>query len=287
MDDAWAPGWSWEDFDRSYAAERSSMPIYGNNLTVHPGETRDIIPTYFRDSIRYGVIRHYREPQENLFYLPIVMQDSLQIPLRMRNGLTGELLSAELGKTVKTIDELPEGEYELLSGYSRDTVLKKMMIDSDNFLAEQLLLNSSVVISDTLSNQKVIQYMLDHGLGDLDQLPRWVDGSGLSRYNLFTPGSMVAVLRQIYEEYGEQETFDFFPVGGLSGTLEDYYKGKGDPYVFAKSGTLGNTYCLSGYLRAKSGRILIFSIMNNNFRLPQQKIKTEIQNILEWIRDSN
>ena len=287
VDDPWPPGWSWEDFDQAYAAEKSSLPLYGNRLTVNPGESTDIFPEYFRDSVQYGLINHYREPQKNTFYLPIVMQDSLEIPLRMRSGLIRELLTLELGKPVEAIDKMPEGGYQVLNGSSRDTVLKKMMIDSDNFLAEQLLLSTSAFISDTLSSEKAIQYMLDHELPYLDQQPRWVDGSGLSRYNLFTPASLVAVLHSMYEEYGEQVTLGFFPVGGISGTLEDHFEGSSDPYVFAKSGTLGNTYCLSGYLRAKSGKILIFSIMNNNFRLRQQKIKTEIQKILEWIRDNN
>ena len=287
MDDRWPPGWSWEDYDRGYASERSSMPLYGNSLTVFPGESMDIYPEYFQDSIQFGVTRYYRAPQKNTFYLPIVMQDSLKIPFRMRKGLTGELLSMELRKAVETIDQLPDGDYKILNGSPRDTVLKKMMIDSDNFLAEQILLNASSVLSDTLSSEKVIQYILDRELPDIDHLPRWVDGSGLSRYNLFTPSSLVTVLNKMYEEHGEQATLSFFPVGGVSGTLEDHFEGNRDPYVFAKSGTLGNTYCLSGYLRAKSGNLLIFSIMNNNFRLSQEKIKSEIQKILEWIRDSN
>ena len=161
------------------------------------------------------------------------------------------------------------------------------MIQSDNFIAEQLLLNASSVLSDTLSSKKTINYMLENEFQDLSHVPRWVDGSGLSRYNLFTPNSMVDILNRMYDEYNLTYTLSFFPVGGVSGTLENHYNGMDKPYIYAKSGTLGNIYCLSGYLEAKSGKILIFSIMNNNFRLPLEEVKDEMRKILEWLRDEH
>ena len=286
-EDPWPAGWSWEDFDRSYAVERSSLPIYGNRLTVFPGAESTIRPPLMKDSIRYGVTRYYRERASNLFYVPIVQQDSLEIPLKIDFELIKTLLSAELDGLVHRIDPLPEGNFQTIYGSARDTVLRTMMIQSDNFLAEQLLLNASSVLSDTLSSRKAINYMLENKLQDLVHLPRWVDGSGLSRYNLFTPTSMVDILSRMYDEYELSYTLGFFPVGGVSGTLEDHYRGKSNPYVFAKSGTLGNTYCLSGYLQTNSGKLLIFSIMNNNFRLPLEQVKNEIGKILEWLREEN
>ena len=69
-----------------------------------------------------------------------------------------------------------------------------MMQESDNFLAEQLLLLASSTLSDTLNTKTAIEYMLNNHLKDLKQQPRWVDGSGLSRYNLFSPEAIVYVL---------------------------------------------------------------------------------------------
>ena len=285
QEDPWPAGWSWEDFDQAFAAERSSLPVYGNRLSVYADDSIHIRPQFMKDSIHYGVTHHLRERAQNQFYIPIVLQDSLEIPFKLRSGLIQELLSSELGKPVQQVDELPEGPYEILRGSDRDTVLRRMMIDSDNFLAEQLLLNASSVLSDTLSGRKAINYMLDEKLSELEHVPRWVDGSGLSRYNLFTPASMVQVLSKMYAKYGFNYTMNFFPAGGVSGTLENNFDGDDKPYVFAKSGTLGNTYCLSGFLQTKSGKTLVFSIMNNSFRIPQQKVKTEITKLLEWIRD--
>ncbi|MGI9552249.1 MAG: D-alanyl-D-alanine carboxypeptidase, partial [Aurantibacter sp.] len=75
------------------------------------------------------------------------------------------------------------------------------------------------------------------------------------------------------------------PKGGVSGTLEDWYPGNPKPYIIAKTGSLGNNHCLSGYLITKSGKTLIFSFMNNHFRRPSSKIKRRMQLIFEEIRD--
>jgi len=45
-----------------------------------------------------------------------------------------------------------------------------------------------------LSTEWTIDSLLKTDLKDLPQKPRWVDGSGLSRYNLFTPQSFVWLL---------------------------------------------------------------------------------------------
>ncbi len=123
-----------------------------------------------------------------------------------------------------------------------------MMEVSDNFLAEQLLFLASSTLSDTLNSEKARQFVLKNHLSDLKQPPRWVDGSGLSRYNLFTPESIVHVLHKLYLEIPRERLLQFFPTGGVSGTLEDWYSGDPEPYLYAKTGSLSNNHCLSGYL---------------------------------------
>ena len=63
-----------------------------------------------------------------------------------------------------------------------------------------------------------------------------------------------------------QNLLDYFPVGGETGTLKSWYAND-KPFVYAKSGTLSNNYSLSGYLVTKKGKILIFSYMNNHYRM--------------------
>ena len=157
---------------------------------------------------------------------------------------------------------------------------------SDNFLAEQMLILSSSTLSDTLNSSKIRNHILNNQLKDLKQKPRWVDGSGLSRYNLFTPISFVQVLSKLYDKIPRERLFNLFPVGGESGTLKKYYAGKQKPYIYAKSGTLGNNYSLSGYLITNKGETLIFSFMNNHYKKPTVEIKKRMQLVFEWLRDN-
>ena len=161
-----------------------------------------------------------------------------------------------------------------------------MMQESDNFLAEQLLLLVADQISVTLNSKKARDFFLEMSLSDLRDPPRWVDGSGLSRYNLCTPASLVHVLFKLYKQLPRNRLFSLLPAGGSSGTLKDWYAGEDKPYVYAKSGTLGNNYNLSGYLITRKGKVLIFSFMNNHFRKPTSEIKGQMQAYLEWLRDT-
>lgn len=287
MEPRWPAGWAWEDFDQSYAPERSSLPLYGNVAMLHKKSGTKIRPEYFQDSLSSIVSDFNRSRHRNYFHFTPDRTDTLEIPLNLRSGLSAELLEYNLGKKVHTIQELPPGKKELLTGISRDSILKRMMWESDNFLAEQILLGTSSVLSDTLSSLRVIDHMIVNELSGLKQPPRWVDGSGLSRYNKFTPGSMVFILKKLYSEFGEEYILNFFPEGGVSGTLRDHFKGSPQPFVYAKSGSMSNIYCLSGYLKSKSGKLLIFSYMNNNFMIGSEQLKAKMQAVLELIRDLN
>jgi len=96
---------------------------------------------------------------------------------------------------------------------------------------------------------------------------------------------MVDVLFRMYREIPHERLFSFFAAGGVSGTLADWYPGQDGPYIFAKTGTLANNHCLSGYLKARSGRILIFSIMNNHYTQPTATLKEGMKEVLEGLRD--
>jgi D-alanyl-D-alanine carboxypeptidase/D-alanyl-D-alanine-endopeptidase (penicillin-binding protein 4) len=97
---------------------------------------------------------------------------------------------------------------------------------------------------------------------------------------------MVYVLTDLYREIPEERLLRLFASGGVSGTVRDWYAGDEAPYVFAKTGTLANNHCLSGYLKTRSGRLLIFSFMHNHFREPLAGIKQQMQGILEKLRDT-
>jgi len=284
-DDHFGPGWAWEDFPYGFSAERSVLPIYGNMASFSFGDSLKATPPLFKDSIVSYPGSATRLEDRNLFTLPEHLPDTIQIPFTQTTKVTASILESLLGKTITVRSGAYPRDMKIIPGYSRDSLCSKMMVDSDNFLAEQLMIMASLGVSDTLSFSSARNRVLQM-LADLPNAPRWVDGSGLSRYNLFTPAWIVGLLQKIYSEYPEDQVFSYFPAGGETGTIENWYGSTDGPFVYAKTGTLGNNYNVSGFLRTKKGRVFIFSMMNNHFRQPTDSIKRSIERTLNWIREN-
>lgn len=277
-------GWAWDDFDAAYAPERSAMPLYGNVVNIKTNENQQqTIPLHFSHDVdtaaRYPF---YRLETENRFFTH-GSRDTLEIPFKTDTSTLLALLSEVLKTKVDTASVILE-DYRYLYGKPTDTLLIEMMQHSDNFMAEQLNLMASGWVSDTINGQQVRDIFLKETLSGLAHPPRWVDGSGLSRYNLFTPESLVYVLNELYKKYPQERLFSFFPAGGQSGTLKNHFEGESTPFVFAKTGTLSNNYALSGYLITRKDKVLIFSFMNNHFRSPVSEVKKQMQALLEILR---
>jgi len=285
-DDKFAGGWAWEDYDRYFSTERSAFPLYGNVLTIsNSTDGLHVIPSKMNASLSSDK-KFRRKYNENVFYYPSKRKDTLEIPMVINDALISKLWSDLLPNKKIEITKVYPKKTETFYSIPSDSLYKRMMQVSDNFLAEQMLIMASSILSDTLSSKNVRKHVLKKYLSDVKQEPRWVDGSGLSRYNLFTPTSFVQILEKLYIEIPRERLFNFFPVGGVSGTLQKWYPGNPTPYVFAKTGTVGNNHSVSGYLITNSGKTLIFSFMNNHFRKPSSKVKEKMQTVYEWLRDN-
>jgi D-alanyl-D-alanine carboxypeptidase/D-alanyl-D-alanine-endopeptidase (penicillin-binding protein 4) len=134
-----------------------------------------------------------------------------------------------------------------------------------------------------MNDEKIIDTLLKTDLKDLPQKPRWVDGSGLSRYNLFTPQSFVAILNKMKNEFPMERIKEILPTGG-EGTLSSYYKSDSN-FIFAKTGTLSGVVALSGYLYTKKNKLLIFSVLINNHQASAPAVRRAIEKFLQGIRN--
>ena len=284
-DTRYGPGWAWDDYDHYYSAERNGFPLYGNVVHIHKTDSLQVTPANFREKVIPLKFVRNREWDQNTFYFDPDRKDTLETPFIGDSTLIKKLLSTALHKEVRLVPDLPQIAKQTMYSVPSDSLYKRMMYESDNFLAEQLLILVSSTLSDTLNSNKAREHILATYLTELRQPPRWVDGSGLSRYNLFTPESMVHVLNEMYREIPRDRLLGLFPIGGVSGTLKDRFKGDGQPYIYAKSGALGNTYNLSGYLLTRSGKMLIFSFMNNHFTKSPQEVRHTMESVFEWYRD--
>jgi len=171
-----------------------------------------------------------------------------------------------------------------IKSQSSNSFFKPMMYRSDNFFAEQTLLMVSNEYLGYMSTEKIIDTLLKYDLKDVPQRPKWVDGSGLSRYNLFTPQSFVYILNKMKKEFGWERIKNILPTGG-TGTLSSYYK-KDSGFIYAKTGTLSNNCALSGYLITKKGKVLIFSVLNNNYIASAVLVRKAVERFLIAIREN-
>ncbi len=296
-DPAYGAGWAWDDFADAYQAEKSVLPLYGNLARFSPtgkGIGYRAFPSYFQsrwvqadpsgkaEEARRGFIRRL---YENEFILPPADTSSLLIPFRADPETIKNLLADTLHIPVKSGWVSPGLPWNTAYGVAADSVYARMMKVSDNFIAEQLILLCSAYLLDSMSTSAMIVYALDSIFQSVPQPLQWVDGSGLSRYNLVTPRSIIQVLDQIRRKISWDRITRIFPAGGVSGTLEKWYRGDQGPYVFAKTGSLMNNHSLSGYIRTRQGKVLLFSFMHSNYTGSVNPIRREMQKILEFARD--
>jgi D-alanyl-D-alanine carboxypeptidase/D-alanyl-D-alanine-endopeptidase (penicillin-binding protein 4) len=163
-----------------------------------------------------------------------------------------------------------------------DSLLKPMMHRSDNFFAEQTLLMVSNEHLGYMNDGDIIDTLLKTDFKDVPQKPKWVDGCGLSRYNLFTPQSFVYILNKMKNDFGLERLKVILPTSS-EGTLKNYYL-KDSSFIYAKTGSLSNNVSLSGFLITKKNKLLIFSILVNNFQNDSSPVRAAIEHFIENIR---
>lgn len=278
-------GWSWSDYHYYYMPEKSLLPMYGNlALYSLAGDSVKVTPKHFSKNIAIvDSLIVNRDYEKNQFYLERGDSSLYDIPYKTSTKLVAKLLSDTLNKPVSTTTKKFTEDFKELYSVPADSVYKQMLVVSDNFIAEQLMLQVGKETSNSYNVGDAIAYSLENYLPNIPHKPRWVDGSGLSRYNLFTPEGTVHLLTKMYREIPKEKLLNYLAVGGESGTLRNWYGGKDKPYVYAKSGTLSNNYSLSGYIITKKGTFLIFSYMNNHYRLTNSQIRSQMQEHLSKI----
>jgi D-alanyl-D-alanine carboxypeptidase/D-alanyl-D-alanine-endopeptidase (penicillin-binding protein 4) len=133
-------------------------------------------------------------------------------------------------------------------------LMRIMMVNSDNFLAEQIWRGTAARAKGdgSLASTRRLE---QEWLGQLG-LP-WIepghDGCGLSRDNRVAAAELVAILESVYTSPYQQYLMNCLPVSGRSGTLRGRSMGKEPGRVIAKTGTLSGAASLSGFIRDKQG----------------------------------
>ncbi len=151
--------------------------------------------------------------------------------------------------------------------HSIDQILIRMMKESDNLYAESMFYQ--IAAAETSAGARA-----SHAVNAMKRLIRRIgldpsryniaDGSGLSLYNYQTAELQTRLLRYAFNNpdiYGH--LYPSLPIAGRDGTLKRRMRSApclGN--VRAKTGSLMGVSSLAGYLTARNGSIICFSILN-------------------------
>ncbi len=309
QENAWGVGWSWDDYNSDDMEDRSPLPVYGNTIKFVQtviNETNEAlgekpqITVYTEPEINWKLnfssdtssssFKVDRLLNENIFTITEGKEKnkSINFPF-VTNGIASalELLKDTIGKEIKPVEKLPSGNmhFRTIKSQPSDSVFKPMMHRSDNFFAEQTLLMVSNQLLGTMNDERIIDTLLKTDFKDLPQKPSWADGSGLSRFNLFTPQDFVWVLNKMKQDFSWKRISSIFPTGN-KGTLTNYYT-KDSSFIYAKTGTLTGVVALSGYLITKKNKTLVFSVLVNNHQTTGRSVRRSIEKFIESIRQKN
>ena len=131
----------------------------------------------------------------------------------------------------------------------------------------------------------VRQFLINAGVDPGDFM--FYDGSGLSADDLITPRAATTLLVYAARQPWGELYRSTLPVGGIDGSLSGRFTGPLKGRVFAKTGTLSEVNALSGYVKAASGRTLVFSVLCNDRQPAGDAARNALDQIVREIAADN
>ncbi len=201
------------------------------------------------------------------------------------DAAAARLLGGEIERTDAPPPDRPADSE--LTGPSLAERLRPVLVDSDNVLAEHLLMVAALkegpLPADAypVAAGRMRSFFVDTvRLDRTGFLPR--DGSGLSRQNLVTARALAEALR-----WGLRQPFaDVFraslPKPG-EGTLRQRLQSS---QFAGKTGTLNAVTSLSGYLTASDGRTVVVSLIVNHSATPASEVRPVIDRFVRRLEQA-
>jgi D-alanyl-D-alanine carboxypeptidase/D-alanyl-D-alanine-endopeptidase (penicillin-binding protein 4) len=318
--------WLWEDAGNYYGAGAYGLSVFDNTFEIH-FKTSDegsipvitgIIPdvghfelsnqlTTSGNSSDKGFI--FAAPYNDYGWLagsvPVNREDYIlkasisdpplllaQIIYRMLDSagieISGNPSTARLEKKLTDID--PVIIAEIASPALKD-IIEVLNHESVNLFAEHLLKEMGKVFKNsgtTAAGIEVLNNFLESsGVNTTGMFLE--DGSGLSPLNAVTARGLAEMLlfMKTKAKYFN-EFYASLPYAGKEGTLKNYFKNQiFDSNLKAKSGSMTRVRSYAGYIKALSGKDLIFCIIINNFSGPSSQIVSNIEEILKETIQNN
>ena len=109
-----------------------------------------------------------------------------------------------------------------------------------------------------------------------------LDGSGLSPMNSATSFQMAQAIRIFIQDEKIADAFkSSLPVSAKSGSMKYLLRGTAaEGKVFAKSGGMERVRSYTGYMKTKSGQLLSFSMIANNFTCESSQVRKKMEKLM-------
>ena len=116
---------------------------------------------------------------------------------------------------------------------------------------------------------------------------RIYDGSGLSKYNTVTAKQVASILLYMKKRSKYSKIYyESIPVVGNDGTVKNLCKGTSAVNnMRAKSGSIKSVRAYAGYVTTKSGRLVAFSLMINNYNGSSSNTRRKMEKLMAAIAD--
>jgi serine-type D-Ala-D-Ala carboxypeptidase/endopeptidase (penicillin-binding protein 4) len=310
-------GWTAQDLKSVYGAPIGALSINNNVFWVHvrPTKLNQLVQVSVEPQSAYFQVRNLgvtgsAQAKRTLYaqvipgtsrlvvsgVLPLSQNYSQDILLEQPAEATAAIFRDELRKagilivgSVKTIHQgsiSPEvrRNWRLLAEHQSPPLIRALEIinkRSLNLHAEMMLRVLGAELggagTDDAGLKVVKNFLVSAGVQDDDKISL-SDGSGLSRDNLVTPHFQTSLLMFLSTRPYFELFLNTLAVSGTDGTLRNRLAST-PGVIHAKTGTLDNVAALSGYMKTKSGRNLIFSIFANNVRASMERVRQTIDEI--------
>ncbi|MCR9191806.1 MAG: D-alanyl-D-alanine carboxypeptidase/D-alanyl-D-alanine-endopeptidase [Gammaproteobacteria bacterium] len=234
----------------------------------------------------YGCLAQNSEPRTMRLAIPdpILSIEQVIKKILVKQGviLKGRIILGNVPRDAKPMAQHQSADLTTLITY--------MLKESDNLYASSVTKALGYALTKEGTNKQGVfaikTSLLKHTNLDASQI-EIADGAG-TRYNLVTPGQVVVLLTNLYQNQSLQNIFtNALPQAGVSGSLQERMKHTTlEKKVFAKTGTMHDISSLSGYLLDKPDRPLVFSIMINGVNKPISTAKALEEQILFAISEA-
>lgn len=109
-----------------------------------------------------------------------------------------------------------------------------------------------------------------------------VDGSGLSRANTVTPNFLCQLLCKMARDSSTYSAFyNSLPIAGKNGSMTNIGKGTFiETNLRAKTGYINRVRSYAGYVKTKSGKMLAFTIIVNNYTCSAKEAKQALEEFM-------